>query len=134
MSVKQNKAIVRRMVEEVNNKGNVAVVDELLAQGYVGHGTGGREVNGLEGYKQAALMYRTTFPDLHMTLEDMVAEGDKVAWRYTLRATFTVRWVPSFRLAQNVSAGGYFPSCRVGCLYMDVVLDYHCPNPFIIRK
>jgi predicted ester cyclase len=89
MYAEQNKAIVRRIVEEVNNKGNVGVADELLAPGYVGRGPGSREVHGPDGYKQSAVMYRATFPDLHMSIEDMVAEGDKVAWRYTLRATFT---------------------------------------------
>ena len=87
MSTEENKAIVRRIWEEVLNKQNLALVDELIDTNYVYHGPGGQEVKGPEGLKQVFTMYLTAFPDLHFTIEDMVAEGDKVVCRVTLRGT-----------------------------------------------
>jgi len=84
MSVKENKAIFRRIVEEGFNKGNLAIVDELVATDHVNHTD---NVHGPEEYKQFITMYRTAFPDLHMTIEDQIAEGDKVVNRWTSRGT-----------------------------------------------
>lgn len=86
MSAEENKAIMRRITEEVFNKGNLAVVDECTAADYVFR-SGGQEYKGLEGVKQMITSMRTAFPDFHVTIEDMVAEGDKVAHRYTWRGT-----------------------------------------------
>ena len=87
MSTEENKAMLRRNCEEAFNKGDLAVVDEIIANNYVYHGSGGQEFKGPEGFKQFVTMLRTAFPDLHLTVEDMVAEGDKVAHRLTLRGT-----------------------------------------------
>jgi steroid delta-isomerase-like uncharacterized protein len=84
MSVEENKAIFRRIVEEGFNKGNLAIVDELVATNHVNHTD---NVHGPEEYKQFINMYRTAFPDLHMTIEDQIAEGDKVVNRWTSRGT-----------------------------------------------
>jgi steroid delta-isomerase-like uncharacterized protein len=84
MSVEENKAIFRRIVEEGFNKGNLAIVDELVATNHVNHSD---NVHGPEEYKQFITMYRTAFPDLHMTIEDQIAEGDKVVNRWTSRGT-----------------------------------------------
>jgi predicted ester cyclase len=88
MSEEKNKACVRRIVDEVNNRGMLESVEEIISPDYIGHG-GSKEVRGPEGYRQAAEAYRVTFPDLHMTIDDMVAEGDNVAWRFTWVATFS---------------------------------------------
>lgn len=88
MSAEENKALLRREMEEVWNKGNLAVVDELVANNFVLHDPSQPiEVRGPEGLKQYVTAFRTGFPDLHITFEDMVAEGDKVATRLTLRGT-----------------------------------------------
>ena len=87
MSTEENKAILRRNCEEAFNKGNLAVADETIAPNYVYHGPGGMEYKGPEGFKQFVTMFRTAFPDFHLTVEDMVAEGDKVAHRLTTRGT-----------------------------------------------
>jgi len=84
MSVEENKAIFRRIVEEGFNKGNLAIVDELVAADHVNHSD---NVHGPEEYKQFITVYRTAFPDLHMTVEDQIAEGDKVVNRWTSRGT-----------------------------------------------
>jgi len=78
-----NKAIVRRSFEEVMNKGNLAVVGEIIAEDYIGHDPATPEVSGIEGYKQSAVMFRTTFPDLQFTVEAQTAEGDMVVTRWT---------------------------------------------------
>ncbi|MBA7559052.1 MAG: ester cyclase [Dehalococcoidia bacterium] len=87
MSAEENKAVLRRVAEEIFNKGDLAVVDEVIASNYVYHGSGGQEYKSPEGFKQIVTMFRNAFPDLHMTVEDMVAEGDKVAHRLTIRGT-----------------------------------------------
>ena len=87
MSTEENKAKVRRMIEEVWNKGDLAVVDELVPPNYVYHFPGREEIKGPNGLKQFATMLRTAFPDFHITIDDMVAEGDEVACRYTYQGT-----------------------------------------------
>jgi len=87
MSVEKNKALIRRFDEEFRNRGDLAVADELLAPDCVLHAGLGGDIHGPEGAKQDIVMVRSAFPDLHMTIDDMVAEGDKVASRWTLRGT-----------------------------------------------
>ncbi len=82
----ENKAIVRRWVEAFN-EGNVDAVDELVTDFYVRHDPNSPEVRGPEEEKQLIAMYRSAFPDLHFTVEDMVEEGDKVLIRVGIRAT-----------------------------------------------
>ena len=87
MSTEENIAIIRRHWEEVINKGNLPVADENMATNYIYHGSGGQEFKGPEGFKQFIAMLRTAFPDLHATVEDIFAEGDKVAHRTTMRGS-----------------------------------------------
>lgn len=82
-----NKAICRRLVEEVLNKGNLAEIDRHVAPSYVYHGPDGLEIRGPEGFKQLASMYRRAFPDLNMTIDDLISEGDKVVTRWQARGT-----------------------------------------------
>src|SRR5512143_4236004 len=83
-----NKAIVRRNFEEIWNKENLAVVDELHAPDYVGHiAAGGGEIQGAAAFKQFVMLQRLAFPDAAFTIEDQIAEGDKVATRWTARGT-----------------------------------------------
>ena len=86
LTANENKATVRRVPDEVFNQGNLSVVDELFAPDYVLHDPGilREELRGLEAFKeQWVSMFRTAFPDLRIVIEDQVAEGDKVATRYT---------------------------------------------------
>jgi predicted ester cyclase len=87
MSTEENKAIIRRHWEEVIDKGNLSVADENMAPNYIYHGSGGQELKGPEGFKQFITMIRTAFPDMRATVEDMVAVGDEVAHRATMRGT-----------------------------------------------
>ncbi|HEX5502377.1 MAG TPA: ester cyclase [Thermomicrobiales bacterium] len=84
----RNKALVRRAVEEVYNQGQLAVVDELVAGDFVIHSSSA-DIRGPEGTKQYVAALRAAFPDLHITIEDQFAEGDRVATRWTARGTHT---------------------------------------------
>ena len=86
MSVEENKALVRRFVEEFWNEGNMATADELMAVDAEIHMPTGEVVN-LDGLKSFAGMFRGSFPDWHSTVEELIAEGDKVAERWTARGT-----------------------------------------------
>jgi steroid delta-isomerase-like uncharacterized protein len=84
----QNKTLVRRAVEEVWNRGNYAVVNELVASDIVVHAsTPDGEIHGPEGVKQFYATLRRAFPDIHFTIEDQIAEGDRVVTRWTARGT-----------------------------------------------
>jgi steroid delta-isomerase-like uncharacterized protein len=84
----QNKALVRRVLEEVWDKGNYALVDELVARDYLGHsGAPGAETHGREGYKRFFATQRNAFPNIKYEIDDQIAEGDKVVTRWTARAT-----------------------------------------------
>ncbi|MFQ6116758.1 MAG: ester cyclase [Candidatus Bipolaricaulia bacterium] len=88
MSVEENKALVRRVYEEVHNKGNLDAADELLASDFVDHNPFGPNVPpGPEGIKQEFTVFRRAFPDLNATIEEIIAEGDKVVTRLTIRGT-----------------------------------------------
>jgi len=89
MPVKEIKALERRWFEE-SNKGKAAamtVIDELHATDYVFHSGTGKDIRGLKDYKQYIRRYYSAFPDLHLTIDDMVVEGDKVAIRWTMSGT-----------------------------------------------
>jgi steroid delta-isomerase-like uncharacterized protein len=82
----QNKALVRRFVEEFWNEGTTTAADELMATDAVIHMPTG-EVVSPDGLKSFADMWRRSFPDWHSTFEELIAEGDKVAERWTGRGT-----------------------------------------------
>jgi steroid delta-isomerase-like uncharacterized protein len=84
MSAEENKALARRVLDEMFNKGNLDVADELLAPDYVDHDPAMPEdIHGPEGFKQYVSGYRSAFSDLHLEFEDQIAEGDKVVTRWT---------------------------------------------------
>ena len=83
----ENKSLVRRDFEEVLSQGKLDVIDEIIATDYIGHTPGSPDIHGPEDYKQYVTMGRTAFPDMQLTIEDMIAEGDKVAVRWTYTGT-----------------------------------------------
>lgn len=87
MSPEENKAFVRRFVEEVLNKGKLDIIPVFIAVDCVEHIPTIGQGAGCEGMKQAYAILLSAFPNLHYTIEDMVAEGDKVAWRWTMSGT-----------------------------------------------
>jgi predicted ester cyclase len=117
----KNKAMVRWWWEEVWVKGNVAATDEFMAPNYVDHPNLPGLPPGPEGIKQALTTYRTGFPDLQATLDDIFAEGDRVALRWSARDThlgewlgipptgshFTMSGITVFRIAEGKAVEGW---------------------------
>ena len=89
MAEEENKALLRRAVEEVfSAQGNVDVADEIFAPDYIGmNPTDPHDVRGPEGAKELANMYRSAFPDVRLIIEEQVAEGDKVVTRWIAYGT-----------------------------------------------
>lgn len=88
MSTEDNRALVRRFVEEVFNRGNLDIVDQLVTPDYVHHDPTTQEFgSGIEGFKRLISFYHQAFPDIHIALEDQVASGDKVVDRWTGQGT-----------------------------------------------
>jgi steroid delta-isomerase-like uncharacterized protein len=87
MSAEENKAIVRWLIAEVWNGGDMTAADALVAADVMDHGAFPGQPPGREGYKWVFALLRTAFPDLHYTVEDMVAEGDRVVVRWTFQGT-----------------------------------------------
>jgi steroid delta-isomerase-like uncharacterized protein len=83
----QNKALVRRIIDEAWNRGDLAVVDETFAADYTEHNPRPGQETGIDGYKGGITMLRAAFPDLSLELHEVLAEGDRTAVRYTLHGT-----------------------------------------------
>lgn len=77
----------RRFYEEVLNKGDLAVADEILAPDYLDHGAPPNAPRGIDGFRQFFAIVAGVFPDVQVTIEDMVAGEGKVATRLTVRGT-----------------------------------------------
>jgi steroid delta-isomerase-like uncharacterized protein len=78
-----NKALARRSWEVVDN---LDILDEVYASDLVWHEPD-QDVHGLEEARQFVTMYKTAFPDLNVTVEDVISEGDNAVTRYTIRGT-----------------------------------------------
>jgi len=87
VSAEENKAIFRRYVEEVQNQGNLEVADEIFGR-YLSHQADGATLErGPEDVKRFNEEYRSAFPDFRISIDDQIAEGDKVVSRITLHGT-----------------------------------------------
>lgn len=82
----ENKALVRRAFEDVYNQGNLAAVDEYVAGTFVIHAPS-EDIHGPTGTQQYIAMLRAAFPDFHITIEDQVADGDRVVTRWRAEGT-----------------------------------------------
>jgi len=86
MSMQDNKTLVHRFWEEIWNQGNMAAADEIVASDFVLY-TPGEQIDGPEGLKRWVKTVRGASPDIHFTLDDTVAEGNKVVTSWTGRGT-----------------------------------------------
>jgi steroid delta-isomerase-like uncharacterized protein len=92
MSTEQNKATVLRWFKDGFEKGNLALANEIFAADHISHDPGappGGWPRGPEGGKAIVATYRGAFPDIQFTIEEQIAEGDKVVTRWTARGTNT---------------------------------------------
>jgi len=87
VSAEQNQTVLRRVIEEVFDQGNYDLLDTLLAPNFQEHQFGLQKT--LDGLKQDIQHLRAAFPDIRHTIEDVVADGDKVWMRMTARGTNT---------------------------------------------
>ena len=106
MSTEQNKALVRQMVEEIFNRGNIGRADEFLAPDFVEREELPPGIpRDREGVKQLTAMLHGAFPDFRATIDDMVAEGDKVVMRMTWRGTHKGEFMGIPPTGKSVSFG-----------------------------
>ena len=115
MSAEENKAVIRRLIEEVYNAGNLDVVDRLVAPEVFNHPAVAEHQHGTDGFKHVIEWVRDIGPDTHYDVDDIISEGDKVAVRMTVSGThtgtlrgipptgkrFSVDYVHWFRLAEG---------------------------------
>jgi steroid delta-isomerase-like uncharacterized protein len=87
MSMKENKAIVRRFFEELLSADNFAVADEILSPDFRFYFAGNPTPMNLESYENFLVARRAALPDRRFVVEDMIAEGEKVSARFTMRGT-----------------------------------------------
>ena len=87
MSTEENKAVVRRAYEEGMNGKDMGIIDEVFAPDYVAHFPGVPSIRGRDAIKELIGSFLAAFPDIVFTVEDQIAEGDKVATRWTARGT-----------------------------------------------
>jgi predicted ester cyclase len=105
MSIEENKVIARRWNDEIYSKGNVAVIDELFATDFVWHTPWAGLAPDREGYKQS-VMPLVSFSDVHCATDDMVAEGDKVAIRWTWSGSHTSEYMGFAPTGKRVTMAG----------------------------
>jgi predicted SnoaL-like aldol condensation-catalyzing enzyme len=79
---------VIRIWQEIFNEGKLDLIEQLYDANYVCHGPGGQELIGLEGLREYKRQLRTLLPDVHFSLDHVMAEGDKVAARWTMTGTY----------------------------------------------
>ena len=124
MSAKDLKALWRHFAEEGNKRKTaaMAVIDETCASNIVFHNGAGRDTGGIKDFKQYMSEFYDAFPDGHMTIDDMIVEGDKVAIRYTLTGTHNGKYMGIPPTSKKVTAwvveidrivGGQFAECWV---------------------
>jgi steroid delta-isomerase-like uncharacterized protein len=105
MSVEQNRAVVRRFVDEVLSTGNLSVADELLAPDFALHGFPGIPPT-REGFDRILTAFRAAFPDWRDTVDDMVAEGDQVVIRLAGSGTHQGEFMGIPATGKRVTIGG----------------------------
>ncbi len=88
--LEKNKNIVNRVFKELVNERNLSSIDELYVSGMVDHSPFEGDTPGIEGFRKSVKDFITMFPDLKVTVEDMIAEGDKVATRETWKGTHAI--------------------------------------------
>ena len=87
MSTHKSKALIIRVYEEGMNRKDMRIIYEVFAPDYVAHFPGVPPIRGIDAAKQLIGTFLAVFPDIQFKIEDQVAEGDKVATRWTARGT-----------------------------------------------
>jgi predicted ester cyclase len=109
MSTEDNKALFQRMIRLMES-GDLNTVDQIIAANWVNHDPSMPPLQGYEGFKELTMLFRSAFSGYHDEIEDLLAEGDKVAARWRFRATNTGSFMgmPPTGKAVDVTATGIF--------------------------
>ena len=102
----ENKAIVRRLMEETINQKNLDVFDELVAPDFVNHSAPPGAPSTREAWKQSVAMMGAALPDAHLHIEDEIAEGDRVTTRFTIHGTHQGELMGIPATGRQVNFGG----------------------------
>ena len=105
---KENKALAKRIVQEIWNKGNLEFADEIVAPNYADNVAGDGSPIGPDGFKQAVVGIRSAFPDLYITIDDMISEDDKVALVWTFTGTHKGELMGIAPTEKKVKVGGMY--------------------------
>ncbi len=123
MSTIQTKSAFRRSCEEGFNQGNLAIVDEMNTPDHMTHTPFTPDRNGNEALKDLITMFRTAFPDLHLTVEDEITQGEKYAAHWTMRGTHEGPFLGAPATGKQVSIQGIiFARCVNGRIAEDWTL------------
>lgn len=107
MSSEENKDLVRRgLVEQVWNAGSQEAVDEVFAPDYRGHDPDRPDLAGPEAVKRSVAQFHAAFPDFAISIDDLVAEDDRVVWRYTMTGTHSAEFLGVPATGRRVTATG----------------------------
>ncbi len=93
MSTDANKELVRRFINEAINTGNIEIINDFVAPNYTEIHEGTKYPIGIEGAKEHIIGVRQTYPDLHLTIDNQIAEGEWVATCITARGTHKGVWL-----------------------------------------
>jgi predicted ester cyclase len=130
MSQKDNKTAVRRFFEEGWNRGDATQIKAFLADQFISHNSLNYAIQSSDDYCRGVVMYRAAFPDLVTSVEDVVAEGDRVVVRGTDRGTHqgeimgkaatgrvvTTTWIEIFRMESGKAVEGWLEADTKGLL------------------
>ncbi len=92
MEARNNKTIIRRYIEEIENTGDITNIDEFISEDYVEVHNGKTYQIGIKGAIDHVLGVRRVFPDLRLTIEDQISEGEWVVSSYSVTGTFKEEW------------------------------------------
>ena len=102
----RNKALLRRFYEELRSQGDLEAIPELVAENFVDHHPLPGAPPGREGLAALVTTWRTAFPDMRETVEDLIAEGDKVVGRFTMRGTHSGEFMGVAPTGRRVTMSG----------------------------
>jgi steroid delta-isomerase-like uncharacterized protein len=122
----KNKALVRRWLDEVFTRGGLDEADELFTSNYALHDPSfPHDVHGPEGIKRYVTAYRAALPDLRVTVEDQLAEEDKVVTRWTVRGTHSGEFLGLAPTGDEVTVSGIEFDRMVGGRIDEAWVGYH---------
>jgi steroid delta-isomerase-like uncharacterized protein len=114
-AVSANKEIVRRVVDGVWRDRDLTIIDQLIAEEYVGHDpTQPEPIQGRDGFRQFVGMYQSAFDDATITIDDQIGEGDQVVTRWTGRGTHTGELMGIAPTGKEVTVSGLTVSRLAG--------------------